>query len=107
LASGVEARLLASAGSAGDVVILAGASAPSHGHAYSPQTLTVKAGTKVTWVNKDTVTHTVTSHGISLFDSGNLATGATFSYTFARAGTYPYYCTIHPWMKGTVVVTPP
>ena len=56
----------------------------------------MKAGTKVTWVNKDTVTHTVTSQGISLFDSGNLATGATFSYTFARAGTYPSYCTIHP-----------
>ena len=106
LASGVEARLLANAGSSGDVIILAGASDPSHAHTYAPETLRVKAGTKVTWVNRDTVTHTVSSKGTSLFDSGSLATGATFSYTFTRAGTYPYYCTVHPWMKATVIVTP-
>ena len=103
LASGVEARLLAYAGSPGDVVILAGASEPTRANAYSPETLTVEAGTKLTWVNKDTVAHTVTSQGTSLYDSGNMATGATFSYTFARAGTYPYFCTVHPWMKGTVI----
>src|SRR3989442_756413 len=60
----------------------------------------------VTWVNKDTVTHTVTSDGSSLFDSGFMPTGATFQFTFTMAGTYPYYCTVHPFMKGTVVVTP-
>jgi plastocyanin len=104
LASGVEARLLANAGSTSDVTIVAGSSDPTHVHSYSPGTLAVKVGATVTWVNKDTVTHTVTSQGRSLFDSGNLPTGATFSFRFTQIGTYPYYCTIHPWMKGTVVV---
>ena len=68
--------------------------------------LTVKVGKTVTWVNKDTVTHTVTSDGSSLFDSGFMPTGATFQFSFKTAGTYPYYCTVHPFMKGTIVVTP-
>ena len=66
----------------------------------------VKVGKTVTWVNKDTVTHTVTSDASSLFDSGFMPTGATFQFTFTTAGTYPYYCTVHPFMKGTIVVTP-
>src|SRR5207244_3707353 len=90
-----------------DVTIVEGAS--SHypgGPFFSPANLTVKVGKTVTWVNKDTVTHTVTSDGSSLFDSGFMPTGATFQFTFTAAGTYPYYCTVHPYMKGTIVVTP-
>jgi len=74
------------------------------GMAFSPAALTVMAGTTVTWTNKDGMTHTVTSD-TSLFDSGNVASNATYSYTFANAGTYAYHCTIHPSMKGTITVT--
>jgi len=107
LAAGVESRLLANSGTGADVTIVEGAS--SHypgGPFFSPANLTVKVGKTVTWVNKDTVTHTVTSEGSSLFDSGFMPTGATFRFTFTAAGTYPYYCTVHPYMKGTIVVTP-
>src|SRR2546427_390819 len=107
LAAGVESRLLASSGTGADVTIVEGAS--SHypgGPFFSPANLTVKVGKTVTWVNKDTVTHTVTSDGSSLFDSGFMPTGATFQFTFTTVGTYPYYCTVRPFMKGTVGVTP-
>jgi plastocyanin len=82
---------------------------------FTPQTLTVKAGTKVTWTNQDTTVHNVTSTngpGInaattSLFSSGSLNQGQSFSYTFAKAGTYYYDCTIHAsmaTMHATVIV---
>ena len=103
----MESRLLASSGTGADVTVVEGASShyPS-GPFFSPANLTVKVGKTVAWVNKDTVTHTVTSDGSSLFDSGFMPTGATFQFTFTTAGTYPYYCTVHPFMKGTIVVTP-
>src|SRR2546427_440342 len=107
LAAGVESRLLASSGTGADVTIVEGAS--SHypaGPFFSPANLTVKVGKTVTWVNKDTGTHTVTSDGSSMFDSGFMPTGATFQFTFTTARTYPYYCTVHPFMKGAIVVTP-
>ena len=71
--------------------------------AFNPSTLTVKAGTKVTWTNNDSVAHTVTSDS-GKFDSGNISPGQSFSYTFTNTGTFNYHCTIHPMMKGTVVV---
>ena len=82
--------------------------------AFTPQTLTVKAGTTVTWTNKDSAPHTVTSaDGIStsanttsLFD-GSLNSGATFSNTFAKAGTYYYVCSIQKsqaGMHGAIIV---
>ena len=71
--------------------------------AFSPATITVKVGTTVTWTNKDGTAHTVTSD-TGAFDSGNLAANGKYSYTFSTAGTYPYHCTIHPYMKGTVIV---
>ncbi|MFI9363291.1 cupredoxin family copper-binding protein [Kitasatospora sp. NPDC053057] len=76
--------------------------------AYSPPTLTVKAGTKVTWTNTDPDAHTVTSKQGSggPLQSAALATNDTYSYTFTQPGTYPYYCTIHPFMTATVEVTP-
>ncbi|PKN89879.1 MAG: hypothetical protein CVU42_10510 [Chloroflexi bacterium HGW-Chloroflexi-4] len=71
--------------------------------AYVSAVITVKVGTTVTWENKDQVQHTVTSDS-GLFDSGLLAKGVPFSFTFTEAGTYTYHCTPHPLMKGTVIV---
>jgi len=65
----------------------------------------VKAGTTVTWTNRDDDAHTVTSVA-NTFRSPGLDTGETFSYTFTRAGTFEYFCTLHPLMTGKVVVTP-
>jgi plastocyanin len=71
--------------------------------AYTPATISVSAGTTITWTNKDGVAHTVTSD-TGLFDSGNISTNGTYSHTFDTAGTYTYHCTIHIFMKGTVSV---
>jgi plastocyanin len=70
---------------------------------FTPGTLTVKAGTTVTWTNNDTTTHRPASDS-GLFDSGDLAPGATFSFTFNIPGTFPYHCTIHTYMTGKVIV---
>src|SRR5579862_1908083 len=70
---------------------------------FGPQTLTVPVGTTVTWTNSDDIPHTsVSTDGV--FKSKVLDTDEKFSYTFTKAGTYPYYCTIHPKMTGTIVV---
>ncbi len=71
--------------------------------AFSPATITVKAGTTVRWTQKDSTTHTVTSDN-GVFDSKNLAQGQTFTYTFSTPGTYNYHCSIHSYMTGTVIV---
>lgn len=73
--------------------------------AYSPKTITVKAGTSVTWTNNDSAAHTVTSDTGGQFDSGKLATGQSYSHTFTTPGTYSYHCTYHPMMVAQVVVT--
>src|ERR1022692_3298910 len=70
---------------------------------FGPQTLTVPVGTTVTWTNSDDIPHTsVSTEGV--FKSKVLDTDEKFSYTFTKAGTYSYYCTIHPKMTGKVVV---
>jgi plastocyanin len=77
--------------------------------AFSPATLTVKVGTKVTWTNMTQAGHTVTSDDSKSFDSGIsnpiAASGGTYSFTFTKAGTFPYHCQIHPFMKATITVT--
>jgi plastocyanin len=73
------------------------------GSAFIPQTLRVTVGTTVTWTNNDSITHTVTSN-TGLFESGNMAKGATFSHTFNQKGTFDYHCTIHPSMTGKIIV---
>jgi plastocyanin len=73
--------------------------------AFDPASVKVKAGTTLTWTNNDGAPHTVTAADGS-FASGRLSTGATFSFTFATAGTYTYHCAIHSAMTGTVTVTP-
>jgi plastocyanin len=77
------------------------------GYAFSPDTLTIPVGVTVTWMNNDPVAHTVTSSAMApVFDSMDVQPGAAFSFTFTTAGTFPYRCTIHAGMNGTVTVTP-
>jgi plastocyanin len=71
---------------------------------FSPDTLNVKSGTKVTFTNEDGFAHTVTAKD-KAFDSGNLDQGDTFEHTFAEAGTFEYRCAIHNSMTGKVVVS--
>jgi plastocyanin len=70
---------------------------------FAPASLTVKAGTTVTWRNEDDIPHTVASSA-RLFKSKALDTDDSFSYTFTTPGTYQYFCYIHPHMVGTIVV---
>lgn len=70
---------------------------------FGPQTITVPVGTKVTWVNKDDIPHTVTSD-TKLFASRALDTDQQFSFTFTAPGTNNYYCSMHPKMTGKVIV---
>jgi plastocyanin len=68
---------------------------------YSPKTLTVRAGDTIVWVNKDLLTHTVTAK-TGRFDSGDIATGKSWTYTVEAEGLFAYVCTYHPTMKGTL-----
>jgi plastocyanin len=72
---------------------------------FVPAKLTVAAGTTVRFINDDDEPHTVTSTS-KAFDSEAIDTHQTYSYKFAKAGTYTYFCEIHPYMHGTLVVTP-
>jgi plastocyanin len=69
--------------------------------AFAPATLTVNAGTTVTWTNQDSVQHNIKG---STFTSGPLKTGDTYQFTFKTPGTFNYICIIHPTMKGAVIV---
>lgn len=71
---------------------------------FGPQTITVPAGTEVTWVNQDDIPHTVVSDDKTTFKSQALDTDEKFSHTFSKAGTYNYFCSIHPKMTAKVVV---
>jgi plastocyanin len=71
--------------------------------AFAPDSSDVKVGDSVKWTNGDGTTHTVTADD-GAFDSGNLAGGKSFSFTFDQAGTFAYHCKIHQSMTGTVVV---
>ena len=98
------------ASSGTEVTIAQGSSAPTNAEFYTPPTLTVPTGTTVTWKNADSTLHTVTSGSAesgesgTVFDSSYMAAGKTFQWTFSTAGTFDYYCTLHPFMKGQVVV---
>ena len=75
---------------------------------YLPPQITVEKGDEVTWINEDSAFHSVTSgkydEPTNLFDSGHLDPSEYFSFTFESAGVFDYYCTLHPWMKGQVIV---
>ena len=69
---------------------------------YAPETITVKRGETIVWVNNDPFPHTVTAQGV--FDSGEIPAGKVWEYTPRRVGRYAYICTVHPNMKGTLQV---
>ena len=71
---------------------------------YSPETIEIKKGETVKWTNNDLAPHTVTSQTGDTFNSGSIDPDSSWSYTFSQPGTFPYYCTFHPEMKGTVTV---
>ena len=70
---------------------------------YAPDTIEIKAGETIEWKNDDLTPHTVTSQTAGDFDSGSIEPGASWRHTFDKAGSFPYYCSFHPEMKGTVV----
>ena len=71
---------------------------------FSPETIEVKTGETVEWANDDLTPHTVTSQGAGDLNSGSIDAGSSWRHTFTQAGTFPYYCTFHPEMKGTIIV---
>jgi len=73
---------------------------------FTPQTLTVKAGTTVTWTNKDDIPHGIASDNNAFRRSKALDTDDKFAFTFTTPGTYKYFCYVHPHMTGTIVVQP-
>ena len=87
-----------------------GASSPSNGKYFAPESIAIPKGTNVTWTNDDITLHTVTSGSPeagtsgSEFDSSYLAAGKIFQHQFNTAGTFDYYCTLHPFMTGNVKV---
>ena len=72
--------------------------------AFNPQTLTVKSGEKVTWINRDDEPHTIVSVGKQFKKSTALDTDQEFTITVGAPGTYDYFCSVHPKMTGTIVV---
>jgi plastocyanin len=72
------------------------------GTRFIPETITVERGDRVVWVNKDPFPHTATASGV--FDSKSIAAGASWSYVARKPGAFPYVCTLHPGMKGTLIV---
>ena len=94
------------------VSIVVGASVPTNGEFYNPNSVETTVGSLVTWNNDDNLLHTVTSGVVQndtpkpdgRFDSGILNAGDSFPFVFDAAGEYPYYCMLHPWMTGQVTV---
>ena len=107
LATTVIAMVLLLSGSpvvrASDQPSAPGADVKIDNFSFGPQTITVPVGATVTWTNHDDIPHTsVSTEGV--FKSKVMDTDEKFSYTFTKAGTYPYYCSIHPKMTGQIVV---
>jgi len=73
------------------------------GMAFTPSTITVAKNTSITWVNNDGVAHTSTSD-TGLWDTGNIPAGSSKTVTFSTSGSFPFHCTYHSMMTGTVVV---
>ena len=95
----------ASAGQAAVAVAANTAAVAIHNFKFEPATLTIAAGTTVTWTNDDTTPHTVTENNRA-FRSAGLDTKDTYSHAFATPGEYVYHCTIHPMMVGRIIVRP-
>jgi plastocyanin len=71
---------------------------------FNPKALTVKAGTTVTWTNRDDIVHSIASSNNAFKKSPAIDTDDTFSFTFTTPGTYQYFCYLHPQMVGSIVV---
>ena len=93
----------ASAGAGEDKTGAATAEVKIDNFSFGPQTLTVPVGTTVTWTNRDDIPHTIVSTD-GVFKSKVRDTDESFSYTFTKAGTYTYFCSVHPKMTGKIVV---
>ena len=112
-----ELSFARSCGAAAAGLLLAGAAASTSGATsaavapvvvienvqFSPQNLIVKAGERITWVNRDLFPHTATADG-KIFESQAIAPNASWNWVAGKPGTYAYGCTFHPTMKGTVTV---
>ena len=106
--TGLLAAALPELTAAGEAVVAAAASAPTvkiDNFTFAPATLTVTAGTTVTWKNEDDSPHRIGDKK-GTFKSAALDTDDTFSHIFAAPGEYPYICTIHPYMVGKILVKP-
>jgi hypothetical protein len=95
----------------GDVVMPSKVSRPGCeeiDRCYIPSNIVIEKGKQVTWVNEDSAFHSVTSGfyetPTELFDSGHLDPYESYTLTFDESGTFDYFCTLHPWMKGQVIV---
>lgn len=95
----------------GDVVMPSKVSRPGCeeiDRCYVPSVIVIESGEQVTWVNEDSAFHSVTSGFYDmpsgLFDSGYLDPSESFTFIFDYSGTYDYFCTLHPWMNGQVIV---
>ena len=95
----------------GDVIMSTKSSRPGceeTDRCYIPSVFTIDSGNQVTWINEDSAFHSVTSgfygEPSDLFDSGHLDPYESFIFNFDEKGTYDYFCTLHPWMKGQVIV---
>ena len=95
----------------GDVIMPTKVSRPGceeDDRCYIPSLIVIEKGKQVTWVNEDSAFHSITSGfydtPTDLFDSGHLDPFESYTLTFDETGTYDYFCTLHPWMKGQVVV---
>ncbi len=75
------------------------------GFKFKPANITIKRGTKVIWINKDSTQHTATANNGKSFNSGLLRKGQRYSHTFKRTGKKGYHCKPHPFMRGSVTVT--
>ncbi len=71
---------------------------------FAPTPLNMYLGPKVTWTNTDTDVHSIVSDDATSFNSGNISTGGTYSFTPLTTGTYAYHCGIHPTVKGIIYV---
>ena len=72
--------------------------------AFSPSLVTIHSGDSVTWTNMDSATHTIVSDSENELNSNSISNGGTYSHTFNTPGTYYYHCSIHPSMKGEIIV---
>ena len=85
--------------------IVFGSANPNNGRFYDPSSITVQAGTRVGWTNYDDSLHTVTFVTPGIFDSGIIPPHLSASNVFFKSGNYNYYCTIHPYMIGQLIVS--